>query len=87
MLQAIQEIPQEHLHTFQLFIHAIKKTSGHNNISLLGVCSYIYLLECLFQWVQSLSVIGQNVLQLLVNGVNLLVHWAAEHSKLVIRLT
>ena len=40
MLQAIQEIPQEHLHTFQLFIHAIKKTSGHN-ISLLGVCSYI----------------------------------------------
>ena len=82
MLQGIQEIPQEHLHTFQLFIHAIKKTSGHN-ISLLGVCS----LECLSQQVPSLSVIGQNDLQLLVNGVYLLVHWAVKHSKLVIRLT
>ena len=83
MLQGIQEIPQEHFHTFQLFIHAIKNTSGHNNISLLGVCS----LECLSQRVPSLSVIGQNGLQLLVNGVYLLVHWAVKHSKLVIRLT
>ena len=45
------------------------------------------LLECLSQRVQSLGVIGQNDLQLLVNGIYLLVHWAAKHSKLVIRLT
>ena len=40
------------------------------------------LLECLSQRVPSLSVIGQSDLQLLVNGVYLLVHWAVKHSKL-----
>ena len=45
MLLGIQDIPQEHLHTFQLFIHPIKQqTSSHNNISLLGVYS------CIIRW-------------------------------------
>ena len=43
--------------------------------------------ECLSHQVESLGFIGQNALQLLVNGVYLLIHWAAEHSKLVIQLT
>ena len=42
--------------------------------------------ECLSHQVESLGFIGQNALQL-VNGVYLLIHWAAEHSKLVIQLT
>ena len=84
MLQGIQEIPQECLHTFQLFIHAIKKTLVTTFLFL----EYVHtLLECLSQRVQSLSAIGQNDLQLLVNGVYLLIHWTVKHSKLVIQLT
>ena len=38
VLKGIQEIPQEHLHTFQLFIHATEVTnSGQNNISVLTI--------------------------------------------------